>query len=1118
MMERQNHRRKIGPWVIGIVAWWCLLGGLARAETPPPAPARIAVIGDADSANLASLVTTELSNHPAIHLLEREELARLGDERELQQLAGRDAVALGKLAGADGLVFLNKIPAGFEVWFTAVALGYALFDDQIAVTQNLDQAARSVAHRVDGYAPKLKLDPAKAVPLSVLNLRADYDTPQSAAFERDLTLLLESRLAAVPEYVVLERRHAWSLGFEHSLDPADKPFLHGAYLIDGTVSMPAIAARNLTVTLRIRSPDSAEVITSAQGNMEDLSALVDSFLLDIKKAVGKVATIPVLTSGLEAREYLDEGLWALRAGMPGVALEAIDSAELLGANAADVVALRIEALFASVNHGMEEWYEFYDPPQEAPRFKLPKFDAATLARKTGDALRGIQEIVRFRDEKLEGQVQPAFSNLGDERFIFRVGYIQDMGIYRASKLLLLLERAKSPQADELRQALRTLTGFDPLHGHPGLRTETHLNGQISRVVFADDWSQTPKEEMAYCRLVCTDRIMDLPLNFCVRFYPREDDQKKAYDDFVRSLRDKPGCRLSYLILGTRNWRTADRAYGGLLRELWKHRRELASSNDGSPLSDNLRVLPTDVKDKNGKAAFPLLHYLFTTPHPGSGSLNFIRSLWGTNWGPDELPVSEATVLWRDLNAYGERLRPVWIARNRDVYDLDWTLSGIGGEFRNNFRDIADAPLPPPARSASTAPKRPPLVVTRFWHPWLAGEFPRQPKIPSEVHGFNVGSSEATADGLWLWGASNTVGGPQIFKITLPDFHTKVFDAPEGIKDWNRMGFMQCSSTALYLSIGDSRLGQHPEYSNELARLDLAARTWTTRELPLDFSLAFSLIGESVYLSAAVPGQDWDQRETGLTRYDWNSQQLTILASNRRRPAHNQLDDTEAYMVRGVFLGPGNQPCVTTDDGTFHIREEAGTWPLVFDGAGLDEVITTPGSTVVMNFKGEATLIDPQSPAPVPWMAAAVPFKRDGLHVEATPWSSQALWDSPPKDAANGGHLDPSLAGFHRNWFFQLVRPKLSGGYELWCYQKGQGRQPRRVSLRFALDAATKAALPWDGDDGSYGGTIYDIEHPDPDFGIRKVISAPQGLCFQGDRFGFWFLPYSDIDAYLASGQ
>ncbi len=1085
-----------------------------------PPQVRIAVIGDAESRNLSALVAAELSVRPDVALVEREDLSRLGDEKKLEGLASSDALALGKLLHADGLLFLNKTPAGFAACFTAVSLGYALFDDLLGTSDDPARTAKALAHRAAGYAAKLKLDPVKAVSLSILNLRADHDTARSAALERNLTLLMESHLSAVPEYVLLERRHAWPLGFERSLDPEAKPLLRGAYLIDGTVHFPFTTPGTAAVTLRVRSLDGTETFVSGQGKLEELPALVDSLVVGIEKAVGKEVTMPTPPTGLEAREYLDEGLWALRAGMAGVALEAIDSAELLGANAADVEALRIEALFASVNHGMEDWYEFHDPTDDGSSFKLPKFDAAALARKTGDALRGIQEIVRFRDEKMEGQVQFDFSHLMDEEFKFRVGYIQDMGIYRASKLLFLLDRAKSPQADELRQALRALTGYDPLHGHPGLRTETHLNGQISRVVFSDDWSQTLKEEMAYCRLVCTDRIMDLPHNFCVRFYPRPDDQKKAYDAFVRSLRDRPGCRLSYLFLETRNWRTADRAYRQLLRELWERRRELASAKDNSPLSENLGLLPTAVKDKNGKAEFPLMHYLLTTPHPGPGSLNVIRSLWGTNWGPDELPASMATALWRDLNAYGDRLRPVWIARNRDVYDLDWAMSGLRAEFRNNFSDIADAPLPPPARSASAAPERLPLAVTRFWHPWLAGEFPRQPKPANNRIDFYINASDVTSDGLWLAGNPNTVGRQQMFKITLPDFHTDVFDAPQGMREREVVQWIQKSPTALYASIASERGDQSPR---ELARYDFATRTWTTRELPLEFAYNFSLVGESVYLQVVVSGQDWDQQEAGLARYDWDSQQLTILASNRRRPARNQLDDTEAYNVRRVFLGPGNKPCVTTDAGTFYIRDDAGTWPLVFDGAALDEVITTPGSAVVMNFRGEATLLDPQSPAPVPWMAAVIPFQRDGRNGwrrELTPWASQALWDGPSNNAAvNGKYLSPKLAGFHGDWFFQLVQPKLNGGnYDLCCYQKGQGRQPCHVPLHFALDAATKAALPGDGEDGSNEGTIYNIEHDDPDMQIRKVISAPQGLCFQGSRYGFWFLPYDDIAAYLASGQ
>ncbi len=182
--------------------------------------ARIAVVGDADSRDLSALIGAELSARPDVALVEREDLSRLGDERKLQLLAGSDAVALGKLVGADGLLFVNKTAAGFTARFTAVGFGYALFSDELGASQEPgSDSPVSLRTVVAGYAAKLRLDPAKAVPLSILNLRADHATAQSTALERDLTLLLESRLAAVPEYVVLERRHAWSLGFEHATRP-----------------------------------------------------------------------------------------------------------------------------------------------------------------------------------------------------------------------------------------------------------------------------------------------------------------------------------------------------------------------------------------------------------------------------------------------------------------------------------------------------------------------------------------------------------------------------------------------------------------------------------------------------------------------------------------------------------------------------------------------------------------------------------------------------------------------------------------------------------------------------------------------------------------------------------
>jgi len=113
---------------IGIIALVMLLGAVAFAQDSVPAP-RIAVITDANSGDLASIIVADLSSNPAVALVERDDMAKIGDELKLQQLAGDNAVSLGRMLGADGLLFVKKQPAGFQVRLTAVGLGYAVFDD-----------------------------------------------------------------------------------------------------------------------------------------------------------------------------------------------------------------------------------------------------------------------------------------------------------------------------------------------------------------------------------------------------------------------------------------------------------------------------------------------------------------------------------------------------------------------------------------------------------------------------------------------------------------------------------------------------------------------------------------------------------------------------------------------------------------------------------------------------------------------------------------------------------------------------------------------------------------------------------------------------------------------------
>ena len=1103
-----------------IALGWALSASLLLADSP-----RIAVIGDDADKDLAALVTTELTANGGLTLIERDDLAKLGDELKLQQMAGSDAVALGKLVGADGLLFLNKTSSGIEVRFTAVGLGFALFDDPIPGGQDSAQLARSIAHRVAGYGAKLKLDPAQAVPLSVLNIRADYGTVPSVAQERSLTLLLESRLAALPEYVLLERRHGWSLGFEHSLDPASRPLLRGAYLIDGSLSLSAVDSGTDKINLRVRSPDGTQASVSAQGDVGHISALVDQLVAGIQKAVGRPVSSSVSSPGQEAQEYLREGLWGWRADALDAALEALDSAEVLGASIADVETIRLQVLYSMVDQGLERWDPWFDDED-----RIPNLDSAALSLKTDAALRALRETVRYRDEKLEKKVSPTLSNDPSESYFFHLGPMRARGAFRVSKLLVLLDRANSPRADELRQALRSVTEYDPLHGHAGLPMSANINDAVTRSLFADNWAQSLDEELAYYHLVCADKVMAFPITqawwsksgFCARFFKTPEERQSCFVQFVETLKNDPQSRLSYLILKTNSEDapTADQAYRDFLAELWSKREELAAAHSDSPLFHNIDSIPYEVKVRNGAAEMPLLHAFLTAPKIDSWSISPFKLLWI----PSGFPESEAPALWREVNDYKEKLTAIWKAEGHSDLGLSSQLDPGIEAFQKRFPQVVAAPLPPAPGPAAVpeVPSAPasspvPMVVTKFWHPWLTTGLPVGRVYLSRT-------ASLLDDGVVLSGGFDSKTGDKvlIFKIGLPDLATTSIASPAATSAGLSLPTQNTGTKdGLYAIIGHEPSIDNPS-PQQLGFYNLTTSTWTLHDLAILQVEQVYILDHEFYLNLEDLRKPHEQQETGIMHYDWEKSSATLLASSRRRPAQNQFDDRKVYHVAGIFLGPGHKPCLTTTEGIFYIQNQPGPWPEVFNGA-FDtsyQVVTCPKGTLVFTAGGEMTLLEPDRDAPEYLMAPREPFFRkpgpDGKPPvkETTPWAGQTIWDPPGKDV----WLSSVNVGYHGDSLFILANPEgKNGGFELLCYRKGKGRTPRRIPLRFQLDDAARALLIKAHDELPQSWEISKIDHQETGR-YQQLIATNQGLCVELPMMGFWFLPYDEIENYLKTSS
>ncbi len=1084
----------------------CVPGQTPVPAAPlPAAPSRLALISTADTADLAALVTTELSGNPDITLVERDDLAKIGDEAKVQQMAGSDATALGKLANADGLLFLDQRTDGLHVRLTAVSLGYALFDDPIPSTVSPQQEAKALAHLVANDVPKLKLDPAKAVPISLLNLRADIGTPKSMSLERNLTLLLESRLAAVPEYVVLERRHAWSLSFERSLDPATRPLLHEAYLIDGALSITPGASNFCKIALRIRSPDGKAVDASAQGDPNDLAGLVDQMISGIQKAIGRTVSVPVTAPSAEASEYLREALWGSRSQAPEPALEAIDSAELLGSDPADVTALRIQILCALADRDMERWQPSVDT-------ETPSFDGNALSAKVDLLLRAIPDATRYRDEHLRSKLHDLAHASGSEEYFFRTDQTIAKVAFVAAKTLRLLDNARSSRAEELRRALRTMTGYDPLHGHDGWLPVAFLanNGDCTDV-FTDDFAESMDEEIAWYKMRFVDGQVYPPryvlanpeANFCTRFLPAPEARKESFATFVESLKQEPKSQRVYLVLKTNDSdpKVADAAYRAYLDLLWPMRDSLGSSEAYTPIFGDSWKISGGPVSRNGAAGLPLLHALLNASRPNRWGLDIIKMLWR----PDQMTPTDAAILWPELNAYKARRNDLVMQKegrsdNMMLSEVDQLVA----PFRDFFPEIANAPLP---TVSGSAPAAAPLVVTQFWHPWLIPESPAD-------NNFITSYWSICPDGLWMAGYFNLAEKSQLFHIHLPDMQTEAIDPPDKKPT---QGFLWTPKGIIATARDGEVSGGNGGFYNELALYDPVTANWSKRQLPVTFLPQPFWADGVVYVAIASAGKSYSDRESGIASYDWEKDKLTLLADNRRRPAQNQFDDTADYRVISIFAGPGNKPAVTTDSGTFFIQESLGTWAPVFDGRFNDEVVSESDRTLVLNQMGEVTLIDAKAPAPIPWMASDVPIyrKAKGLPGVAgpvpTPWASEALWDCPSGKQKQMGSWN---VAFDDDRLFILTQPNpLENRIELLAYDKAHGRKPVHIPLRMELTEPEKAVLSQHPGHMPNGWTLDEIAHPKNGF---QIIATPEGLCLKLMVAGFWFIPYAEIDAYLKS--
>lgn len=310
-------------------------------------PVRLALVAETPALQAsADLLTVGLSGLREVTVVERAQIDKVLQEQGLAADQRQSHLRLGHLLGADGLISLERrVSATNEllvVRLSAVQPGVVITEHRFPLPlANPAGWGQSLAAQLERWLPKLKLKPAQAVPVSILNLRSSIASAESVALEQNLTSLLYWRLVREPAVFVLERRRLNELHTEKLIDLTEtEPFWNGAYVVEGTINRDLISRSNVTLAVRVLPPHGLPTNLEITGRREALGAVVDELARKIL-AVAERSAVEAWQPEAEAARFLQEATWAWDWHLWPQAAEAADASWALGTQSRMVAAYRL---------------------------------------------------------------------------------------------------------------------------------------------------------------------------------------------------------------------------------------------------------------------------------------------------------------------------------------------------------------------------------------------------------------------------------------------------------------------------------------------------------------------------------------------------------------------------------------------------------------------------------------------------------------------------------------------------------------------------------------------------------------------------------------------------------
>ena len=347
---------------------FCAVLGLRLGAQNSPAPLRLAVVSEsADALPAADLLTAEFSKNDSVQLLERTEIEKVIREQQLS-LNNLDCLKLGHLLGADGLLTLQSVAAGtnlfLSVQLVAVRPGVLLADERFGQpAQDASAWSATVLNRLEPLLPKLGVLPQDAIPLSVVNFHAGVRTTAAAELERQVFFLTVERLVREKRLFVLERRRLQALSGEKAMSGAEaEPFWNGKYLLDGMIDRDGFNPDVVTISARLIPPGGSPVLIEVSGSRANSVEAVNQLAIKVLAALKLDANPAAWNTEDEADKFFKEARWNLAWGIFPQAQQSAETAWALGKHDAACMSLRVRAFMPPPDPGI-----IYFPLREPPR-------------------------------------------------------------------------------------------------------------------------------------------------------------------------------------------------------------------------------------------------------------------------------------------------------------------------------------------------------------------------------------------------------------------------------------------------------------------------------------------------------------------------------------------------------------------------------------------------------------------------------------------------------------------------------------------------------------------------------------------------------------------------------